>query len=154
MAMNQEHPANEKLNTDAQLSEKLHDHGLRSTRHRKALLRLLIKRAEALEQSQISELLEEEMDRATLYRSLRQLEESGLLHKVAPEKGSPRYAYCGHACTIDQHRHDHVHFTCNQCRRTFCMEHTGIPEVNMPTGYQVVDWQFHLSGICPDCRDV
>lgn len=133
------------------ISQKLHEHGLRSTRPRQSVLRVLMARNEALEQRQISELLEEDMDRATLYRSLRQLEDAGLLHKVSTDDGPPRFAYCGTPCTSVAHNHHHIHFSCHGCGRTFCLENTRIPPIAVPTGYEVVDWQYHLSGLCPQC---
>ena len=57
-------------------------------------------------------------DRVTLYRTIKQFEEKGLIHEVIDTKGQAKYALCVTECTTHEHHDDHLHFHCSQCDRT------------------------------------
>jgi Fur family ferric uptake transcriptional regulator len=45
----------------------------------------------------------------------------------------------------------HVHFYCTRCHRTFCLESTPVPPVDVPEGYEVETKSYLLKGVCPEC---
>lgn len=135
------------------LEQSLHAHGLRSTRARRAVLAVFERRPEALRQSQIADALEDAIDRATLYRTLRQLEQAGLVHRIPHDDGQPRFARCTDECPNGLHQEEHAHFTCRSCGRTLCITDQPPPEVALPTGFLVENWDLHLSGLCARCRE-
>ena len=46
----------------------------------------------------------------------------------------------------------HVHFFCERCRRTYCLENIAIPEVALPEGFEQCSVNFMVKGICPQCK--
>ena len=90
------------------------------------------------------------VDRSTLFRTLTTLTEGHLLHEIDDGSGSQKYC----VCPLNDTRHcgGHVHFTCRQCHRTFCLSHVHIPPVLLPEGYEPEEAEYVIKGICPSCR--
>ena len=73
------------------------------------------------------------------------------MHVIEDGGDGVRYELC--------HSHDsetdddlHVHFYCERCRRTYCLEHIAVPEVELPEGFQQTSVNFMVKGICPTCK--
>ena len=45
----------------------------------------------------------------------------------------------------------HVHFYCERCNRTYCLESIHIPQVTLPAGYEVHGVNYVIKGLCPHC---
>ena len=45
----------------------------------------------------------------------------------------------------------HSHFYCEKCHRTFCLEGTHIPVIDLPKGFTLHSINYVLKGICPEC---
>jgi Fur family ferric uptake transcriptional regulator len=90
-------------------------------------------------------------DRITLYRTLKTFQEKGLVHSVDDGTGSSKYALCKSQC--DDHHHDdlHVHFYCNVCKDTFCLDKSVIPHVNLPSQFRAEEMTLLVKGICNHC---
>ncbi len=88
-------------------------------------------------------------DRVTLYRTLNSFTERGVLHKIPDDSGFATYGLCHDTCDSDDHKHDHMHFKCNECGTIECLE-INIPPVKVP-GYQVTEANLILKGICNTC---
>ena len=96
--------------------------------------------------------LEEEFknsDRVTLYRTLNAFTENGVLHKIPDDSGFATYGLCHDSCDSEDHRHDHMHFKCNECGTIECLEQN-IPVIKIP-GYQVKEADLILKGVCKTC---
>ncbi len=102
-------------------------------------------------QAMLENQLGKSADRVTLYRTLRTFEDKGILHRVADDGENIRFALCRDTCTEHYHADNHVHFTCQSCKHTFCLDHVTIPEVKLPGQYTVSSMQFIVSGLCPNC---
>lgn len=91
------------------------------------------------------------MDRSSIYRTLTLFVRRHLLHLVEDGSGSAKYCVChnDHACRIDEM---HCHFHCEACGRTLCLDHTHIPVVAYPAGFEVRQIDYLLRGLCPECR--
>lgn len=90
-------------------------------------------------------------DRITLYRTLKTFQEKGLVHSIDDGTGSSKYALCKNQCD-DQHHDDlHVHFYCNICNETFCLQKSVIPHISLPTQFQVQEMSLLVKGICNNC---
>ena len=48
-------------------------------------------------------------------------------------------------------REPHIHFYCEECRRTFCIEDVKIPVVALPEGYRIETINYTVKGLCPEC---
>jgi Fur family ferric uptake transcriptional regulator len=123
--------------------------GTRNTAAKSEILTLLTQSPVALAHSEIMTAVKDLCDRVTVYRILDRLIEEGHLHKIVQLDGVTKYAACK-SCHDQNHRHDHVHFTCVQCESVVCLEQVE-PVLRMPNGYKVFQTQFNVSGLCPVC---
>ncbi len=131
----------------------LNKYQLRNTEVRREILSLFLGVDYALSHHFIEKKLSSEIDRVTLYRTLKTFEEKGLIHRVANDKDIIEYALCKDDCHVNDHKHNdnHAHFKCDLCNKTYCLEHVGIPDLPIPSGFQANDFQLLVSGICPKC---
>lgn len=102
----------------------------------------------ALSSNEVHVQMSELCDRATVYRVLGRLVEEGAVHKVIDTDGVVKYAPCDD-CSA-QHRHDHIHFSCESCQVVSCLEEV-VPRFDLPKGYVVESINFTVSGLCPKC---
>jgi Fur family transcriptional regulator, ferric uptake regulator len=123
---------------------------LRSTPTRQEILHLFLKKDYALSHGDIESEIAEDIDRVTVYRTLKTFSDRGLIHKVLDDGGGLKYALCSEACSATQHRHEHVHFKCTQCGQTNCLE-VEIPAVKLPKGYQPKEVNVLIQGTCQNC---
>ena len=90
-------------------------------------------------------------DRITLYRTLKTFQEKGLVHSIDDGSGSTKYALCSSRCDDINHHDLHVHFYCNSCKETFCLEKSVIPQVNLPVHFRAEEMSLLVKGICNIC---
>jgi Fur family transcriptional regulator, ferric uptake regulator len=136
-----------------QIQHTLKTYKLRQTDCREDVLSLFIDKPFALAHANVEGLMATKYDRVTIYRTLKTFVEAGLLHKVLDDEGSLKYALCKEPChTPDHsHHHDHVHFKCNVCGQTNCLEDVLIPSFSLPNGYQRHEINMLVQGVCPSC---
>ena len=131
----------------------LKEHGLRVTMVRQKVLELfLARRKTALANADIERHFER-LDRTTLYRTLRTLEEKGIIHQVFDNSGTSKYAVGSEESTKHKHHEEHVHFHCVRCEKTICLENTKLPSVKTPHGFKVEEKHLVLSGTCDSCSE-
>ena len=126
-------------------------HGIRKTPPRIELLGLFISSKHGLSHKDIKERITSTQDNVTIYRTLNTFCEKGLIHKVPDSNNTAKYALCLPKCTEKPHCNDHIHFICNKCNNTFCMNDTKIPEIQKTKGFKVKSLSITLEGECPDC---
>ena len=113
-------------------------------------MHLFLKRDYALSHGDIESEIDENIDRVTVYRTLKTFSDRGLIHKVLDDGGGLKYALCTEACSATQHSHEHVHFKCIQCSQTYCLD-IEIPHVKLPKGYQPKEVNLLIQGTCQNC---
>lgn len=88
---------------------------------------------------------------STLFRTLALFAEHHLVHLLEDGSGSTKYCICrnDHICGIEEL---HCHFYCEACHKTFCLDHTHIPAVRYPAGFEVRQIDYLLKGLCASCR--
>lgn len=89
-------------------------------------------------------------DNSSVFRTLTLFAEKRLLHTIDDGSGMQKYCLC--SCPDHDHKHGHVHFTCTKCLRTTCMKDVPIPHIMLPDGFEAMDTEFVVKGICPKCR--
>jgi len=92
------------------------------------------------------------VDRITLYRTLKAFEEKGIIHKIEDGSGISKFALCIDDCNEDHHHDEHVHFHCNDCGDTFCVEEVEVPYVQAPKKHKVKTMSIILNGTCENCQ--
>ena len=91
-------------------------------------------------------------DRTTIYRSLKNFEEHGLVHSIDDGTGAPKYALCVADCDTHNHHDLHVHFHCINCQETFCLPDSMLPVITLPEGFQSDEMNLIVKGTCKECR--
>ena len=125
---------------------------IRQTHCRLDILGAFMEAEHALSQPDLEKEMGTTHDRVTIYRTLTLFLEKGLIHKVLDDAGAMKYALCPDSCTDHDHDHEHVHFKCVTCGNTICIESVGVPRIQLPAGYQLLERNLLLSGVCKDCN--
>ncbi len=132
--------------------ELLKKNGLSITASRKKILDLFYESTGALAHADIEKDTDAAFDRVTVYRTLQTFVEKGIIHQIPTTDNSILYALCKHNCEQGHHHDNHVHFICNKCDNTFCLDDVTVPEVKLPTGFQPAHSAMVVTGLCQECR--
>ncbi len=132
-------------------SETLKTHQLRVTDTRIKVLSLFLKKKSALSHAEIEKSLGKSFDRVTIYRILQSFQDSGIVHKIPDDSGIVKYALCDH-CDSGHHHHQHIHFKCEVCSKTECLDENHLPEFTVPSGYLIKNADLLVQGVCKNCN--
>ena len=133
-----------------QAIELLKNHKLRKTPGRIDILEEFLNSDFALSHKDLEITLGNKYDRVTLYRILAGFEETGLIHRVFDGENTIKYALCSHNCDSDHHHDDHIHFLCEGCGKTFCLDFD-LPEIILPKLYKLKELNVVAKGLCANC---
>lgn len=122
------------------------------TDSRVQILGLFYSNEGALAHADIEKKTSDAIDRVTIYRTLQTFEEKGLIHSIPTADNSVKYALCKEQCEDGHHHDNHVHFICDECGKTICLDDVLVPEVKLPKGFQVQQSNMVVNGICGDCK--
>jgi Fur family ferric uptake transcriptional regulator len=121
------------------------------TESRAKILELFKQSGKALAHADIENKTNDHFDRVTIYRTLQTFVEKGIIHTIPTADNSVLYALCKDDCSQGHHHDNHVHFICDQCGTTFCLDHVEIPKVHLPQGFVTKQTDVVISGICKNC---
>ena len=86
------------------------------------------------------------VSRATVYRNLNRLAETGKIRKIAIPDGPDRF---------DHRLHEHYHVKCSKCARVFDVDMDYIADmeerIKDPHGFRFTGHSVIFTGICPEC---
>lgn len=89
------------------------------------------------------------MDKSSIFRVLTLFRETDAVHTIEDGTGSLKYEVChGNG---EHLQHLHVHFHCEVCKQTYCLENISIPIVDLPSGFDIHSANYTLKGVCPKC---
>lgn len=133
-----------------ELRAQLRSAGLRATAPRVAVLCLLRESDRPLSHGEVvAKIGRDDWDRATLFRNLVKLEETGFARVASRMGGVTRYEF-SHPSDAP---HVHPHFACRSCGKVSCLKEATL---QLP---QVGEWKaaledadLQLVGTCPSCR--
>lgn len=91
------------------------------------------------------------MDKSSIFRTLTLFLEHDVVHAFEDGRGVLCYELCEEKGACDHHN-GHIHFYCESCQRSFCMEDIHIPSFELPEGFYPHSISFVIKGECPDCR--
>ena len=92
------------------------------------------------------------IDKSGVFRALTLFKEHHLVHVIEDGGDGVRYELCRRSHDAETDDDLHVHFYCEKCRQTYCLEHIAIPEVELPEGFQQTSVNFMVKGVCPSCK--
>jgi Fur family ferric uptake transcriptional regulator len=135
--------------TEEHCVQLLESHNVKPTANRIVVARAL---AAAMRPLLLAELEAEigTIDKSGIFRTLTVFKENHLVHLVEDGCQGVRYELC-HSRHEDEDDDMHVHFHCTQCHKTFCIDNTPVPVVELPDGYLMSTVNYVVKGICPDC---
>jgi Fur family ferric uptake transcriptional regulator len=128
----------------------LKEAGLKITGPRLLVIEALIKATSPLSAPQIHEMLENKLDRATVYRVLEAFAETGLVARL--RHGERAYSYHLLHASL---RPRHPHFYCTNCGESSCLKagsvEVDISGLNSSFPARIENLEISLEGICPAC---
>jgi len=134
------------------LKEILKKHNLKYTENRKVILEQFVCKNYALSYSEIDSLIQKKLDKVTVYRTLKSFEENGIIHQVIDGSNQIKYALCNSASCSSNHQNDaHIHFKCDHCEKTYCLNDIPTPELVLPKGYSIAKQNVFVQGRCHNC---
>ena len=131
------------------IKKKLEQRKIRPTPMRILVYDILAKNKKALSLAEI-EAQFDNVDRSTIFRTLKTFQDKLLIHSVEDGSGAVKYAVCEDDCTCSI-GDLHVHFLCTKCGQTYCLNEISIPEIKLPEGFSLQSANYVLKGICPKC---
>lgn len=134
------------------VSNILKQNKLSVTASRQKILQLFLDNNGALAHSDIEKGTGENIDRVTVYRTLQSFVEKGIVHTIPTSDNSIKYALCKDECEEGHHHDHHVHFVCQLCGNTFCLDKVVTPEIELPAGYILKQVDVVAKGICENCN--
>ncbi len=122
------------------------------TESRRNILEIFIQAGSALAHHDVEEKTSERFDRVTVYRTLQVFMEKGIIHTIPTTENVVLYALCKDDCEEGHHHDNHIHFVCEDCGNTTCMDDIHIPEIRLPLGYNALQINMVVNGICIKCK--
>lgn len=133
--------------------EYLATQGLRMTRERSIIVDEVFSSHDHFDAEQLIQRLAQRNDgrrvsRSTIYRSINQLEEAGLIRKVARQDGRELYEH-------DYGYPQHDHFICKKCGNLIEFRNDDISKQLEPVarthGFRIEGHRLEVYGLCNDC---
>lgn len=133
-----------------EIDNKLTSRNIKPTTMRELVLKVLTEQKSAISLPELEQKFEK-ADKTTLYRTLKTFEENKLIHSIDDGTGSIKYALCKETCQC--HPEDlHVHFLCAKCQQTYCLTDIQIPQINLPSKFQLQSVNMVVKGVCSNCE--
>jgi len=136
-----------------QIATVLKRNNLSVTDSRKKILQLFLENTGALAHADIEKRAGEKFDRVTVYRTLQTFVDKGIVHTIPTADNSIRYALCKDECSEGHHHDHHIHFVCNNCSNTYCLDDVVTPEIKLPKGYSAAHVEVVVEGVCKQCTN-
>ena len=91
------------------------------------------------------------LDKSSIFRVLTLFLEHDIVHAFEDGRGILNYELCTNegVCNLSD---AHIHFYCQWCQQSFCMEDIPLPDLHLPEGFSPHSISFVIKGECPQCR--
>lgn len=128
----------------------LNSHEVKPTANRISVARLLDRADRPMSLIEMTDAIET-IDRSNIFRTLTLFRKHHLVHVIEDGSDSVKYELCrrSYPCELDDL---HVHFYCESCHETTCLDDIHIPLVKLPDGYAPHSINYVVKGICPSCQ--
>ena len=127
----------------------LEEHDIKPTANRLIVLRTLDGAGRPMSLSELEYKILS-IDKSGIFRTLSLFREQHLVHVIEDGGDGVRYELChSHHDEIDDDLH--VHFYCEQCHQTYCLDHIPVPDIELPEGFIMESVNYMVKGICPHC---
>ena len=130
--------------------ERLEAKGIKPTANRILVLKALDEAGRPASLADLEAQIES-VDKSSVFRTLTLFLEKDIVHSFEDGRGVINYELCTEEGHCD-HSDAHIHFYCERCHRSYCMEHINLDRVPVPEGFEPHAYSFVIKGICPHCR--
>ena len=127
----------------------LQQRNIKPTAMRLLVVEKLLQQKYAISHKELAEPFEN-ADNVTLFRTLKTFLEHKLIHTIDDGTGVVKYALCQSGCNCKPSE-QHTHFYCTECKHTFCLTETEIPDINIPQNFKLEGANLVLKGKCDRC---
>lgn len=140
-----------KLSTmnSAETEEILFRKGIKPTVNRILVMKELLRASHPVSLADLEASLDT-LDKTSIFRVLELFAEKDIVHVIEDGSRSNKYELC-HSDTHHSISDQHVHFYCEKCGRTYCLENIAVPPIDVPAGFQPRSVNYMLKGLCPKC---
>ena len=108
----------------------LDEHDIKPTANRLIVLRTLDGAGRPMSLTELENKIQT-IDKSGIFRTLSLFREQHLVHVIEDGGDGVRYELChSHHDEIDDDLH--VHFYCEQCHQTYCLDHIPVPGIELP----------------------
>lgn len=136
--------------TTEYIVEKLEHKGIKATANRILVYKMLASAENPVSLADM-EKIDLSMDKSSIFRVLTLFLEHDVVHAFEDGRGILNYELCRSDGTCNM-KDNHVHFYCESCKRSFCLENIHIHELPLPEGFTAHSLSFVVKGECPECR--
>lgn len=112
------------------------------------VLKTLLNSNAALSDSEIRQNLEDQYDRTTIYRTLKNFLNQDVIHSITLENGEVRYALTHQN---QKKNTNHIHFYCNHCNSVYCISPRQFSFPELPQGFSPDSFDLLIHGQCNKC---
>lgn len=135
------------MTTQLSPEEILSHHNLKNTACRKMILNELLESKTALTEQELRDVSGDLFDRVTFYRTLKTLEDAGIIHSIVITNNLVKYA-------VSEVNRDlvHSHFHCTKCNEVQCLHDAVEIKTNLPSGFDIQSLDIIINGICNHCN--
>jgi len=127
----------------------LEEHNIKPTANRLIVLRTLDGAGRPMSLTELENKILT-IDKSGIFRTLSLFREQHLVHVIEDGGDGVRYELC-HSHDDDVDDDLHVHFYCEQCHQTYCLDHIPVPGIDLPEGFIMSSVNYMVKGICPHC---
>lgn len=136
--------------TAAESRELLERKGVKPTPNRILVLRELTEAPRPLSLADLENAVGFSIDKASIFRVLELFARMDIVHVIEDGSRSVKYELC-HAPSRHSIADQHVHFHCERCGETFCLENIKVPLIEIPEGFTPRGVNYMIKGLCPRC---
>ena len=129
---------------------RLQHKGIKPTANRILVYRTLCQKASPLSLTNLEAMMPT-MDKSSIFRVLTLFLEHEVVHSFEDGRGLLNYELCEHHGPC-KHDENHIHFYCEICQRSFCLEDAQMPDVQLPEGFEAHAMSFVIKGVCAECK--
>ncbi len=137
--------------TTEEITTKLHHKGIKPTANRILVYKTLAMLDHPASLADI-ESRQLQMDKSSIFRVLTLFHEHDVVHAFEDGRGILNYELC-HSDGACAKNDNHVHFYCESCQRSFCLNDIQLHDILLPEGFHAHSLSFVVKGECAECRN-
>ena len=130
--------------------ERLEHKGIKPTANRILVLKALLEKRKPMKLADIEDAIIN-MDKSSIFRVLTIFLNHDVVHSFEDGKGILNYELCESEGEC-RHTDSHIHFYCESCCKSFCLEDIVFPHIDLPDGFTLHSFSFVVKGECPACK--